>query len=107
MAKNNRLGKIAHGPTEIDSLEVHALSRILLHQHIKNIQASWVKLGRRLAQTTLLCGVNDLGGTLIEENISKSAGGTSGEYMSPEEFEETIIGAGRIPRRRTTLYELI
>ncbi len=107
MAKNNRLGKIAHGPTEIDSLEVHALSRILLHRHIKNIQASWVKLGRRLAQTTLLCGVNDLGGTLIEENISKSAGGTSGEYMSPEEFEETIIGAGRIPRRRTTLYELI
>ncbi len=107
MAKNNRLGKIAHGPTEIESLEVHALSRILLHQHIKNIQASWVKLGRRLAQTALFCGVNDLGGTLMEENISKSAGGTSGEYMSLEEFEETIIGAGRIPRRRTTLYELI
>lgn len=106
MAKNNHLGKIAHGPTEIESLEVHALSRILLHRHIKNIQASWVKLGRRLAREILFCGANDLGGTLMEENISKSAGGVEGEHMSPGEFEKLITSAGRIPRRRTTLYEI-
>lgn len=106
MAKNNHLGKIAHGPTEIESLEVHALSRILLHRHIKNIQASWVKLGRGLARETLFCGANDLGGTLMEEHITKSAGGVEGEHMSPGEFEKLITSAGRIPRRRTTLYEI-
>jgi FO synthase subunit 2 len=55
----------------------------------------------------LLYGVNDLGGTLMEEKITKSAGGTAGEYLSPNELENLIIGVGRIPRRRNTLYELI
>jgi len=104
MPKNNRLGKIARGPTSVDSLKMHALSRILLYPHIRNVQASWVKLGRKLAREALFCGVNDLGGTLMEEHITRSAGGVEGEYMSPGEFEEIITSAGRIPRRRTTLY---
>jgi len=107
MPKNNGLGKIARGPTKTDSLTMHALSRVLLYPYISNIQASWVKLGRELARETLFYGVNDLGGTLMEEHITGSAGGTEGEYMSPREFEEIITSAGRIPRRRTTLYELI
>ncbi len=107
MPKNNGLGKIARGPTKMDSLKMHALSRVLLYPYITNIQASWVKLGRKLARETLFYGVNDFGGTLMEEHITRSAGGTEGEYMSPEEFEEIIASAGRIPRRRTTLYEQI
>ncbi len=106
MPENNGLGKITRGPTSMDSLKMHALSKVLLYPYITNIQASWVKLGRKLARETLFCGVNDLGGTLMEEHITRSAGGTEGEYMSPEEFEEIITSAGRIPRRRTTLYAL-
>lgn len=107
MSKNNGLGKIARGPTSVDSLKMHALSRILLYPYIGNVQASWVKLGRKLARKTLFCGVNDLGGTLMEEHITRSAGGVEGEYMSPGGFEKIITSAGRAPRRRTTLYALI
>jgi FO synthase subunit 2 len=85
-------------------LKNYALSRILLHGHIHNIQASWVKLGKKLAQFTLYCGANDLGGTLMEENISKSAGASNGERISVEELEWMICGARRIPKERTTLY---
>ncbi|MDI6888566.1 MAG: 5-amino-6-(D-ribitylamino)uracil--L-tyrosine 4-hydroxyphenyl transferase CofH [Methanocellales archaeon] len=106
MPKNNELGGIARGPTSMDNLKMHALSRILLYPYVRNVQASWVKLGRKLARETLFCGVNDLGGTLMEEHITKSAGGAEGEYMSPEGFEELIISAGRIPKRRTTLYTI-
>ena len=107
MAKNNPLGKVVYRSNGIDDIKVHALSRVLLHKSIKNIQSSWVKLGVKSAQAMLLYGVNDLGGTLMEEHITKSAGGTSGEYLSPTELEDLITGVGRIPRRRTTLYELI
>jgi FO synthase subunit 2 len=89
--------------TTID-LKTHSIARIALHNYIDNIQASWVKLGKRLAQLTLFCGVNDLGGTLMEENISRLAGGMYGEYLAPKEFETLIRNAGRIPERRTTLY---
>jgi 5-amino-6-(D-ribitylamino)uracil---L-tyrosine 4-hydroxyphenyl transferase len=88
----------------IVDLKNYALSRILLHGHIDNIQASWVKLGKKLAQFALYCGANDLGGTLMEENISKSAGASNGEKISVEELEWMILGAGRIPKERTTLY---
>lgn len=90
--------------TGIVDLQTYALSRILLHGHIANIQASWVKLGKKLAQFALYCGANDLGGTLMEENISKSAGGSNGERISVEELEWMIRGAGRVPKERTTLY---
>ncbi|MCS7144387.1 MAG: 5-amino-6-(D-ribitylamino)uracil--L-tyrosine 4-hydroxyphenyl transferase CofH [Archaeoglobaceae archaeon] len=107
MWKNNELGAKARGVSGFEDLLVIAIARILLYPEIKNIQASWVKLGIKLAQASLNFGANDLGGTLIEENISKSAGATSGEFISPEELRELIIRAGRIPKQRDTLYNII
>lgn len=112
MPYNNPLGDrlLADGryaTTGVEDLMIHALARILLYPHIKNIQASWVKLGKKLAQYALFCGANDLGGTLMEEKISKSAGAANGEYMQPEEFEWIIKGAGREPVQRDTLYRHI
>ena len=109
MPRNSELGSEMlasgnYGVTGIDDLRMHALARIVLHTHIPNIQASWVKLGTKLAQYALHCGANDLGGTLMEEKISKSAGATSGEYMSPAEFDWIIRKAGRVPAVRDTLY---
>lgn len=88
----------------LEDLKTYAISRILLHGHVDNIQASWVKLGKKLAQFALHCGANDLGGTLMEESISRSAGASNGEQISVEELEWMIHGAGRIPKERTTLY---
>jgi FO synthase subunit 2 len=88
----------------LDDLKIYAISRILLHGHIDNIQASWVKLGKKLAQFALHCGANDLGGTLMEESISRLAGASNGESISVEELEWMIHGAGRVPKERTTLY---
>ncbi len=107
MKKNNELGKIVRGSSGFEDLLVIALSRIILHPSIKNIQASWVKLGVKLAQAALCVGANDLGGTLMEENISKSAGATSGEFLTVEEIVDLIEGVGRIPRQRDTLYNII
>ena len=109
MPYNNPLGeelmaKGVYATTGVEDLMVHAMARILLFPHVKNIQGSWVKLGKKLSQFSLLCGVNDLGGTLVEERISKSAGAANGEYMPPEEFEWIIRGAGREPVQRDTLY---
>lgn len=97
-----REGRYATPGTE--DLKIYAISRILLHTHIENIQASWVKLGKKLAQFALHCGANDLGGTLMEESISKSAGANNGEIISAEELEWMIHGAGRVPKERNTLY---
>ena len=90
-----------------DDLKVHAIARIILHTHINNIQASWVKLGVKLAQIALHCGASDLGGTLMEERISKSAGATSGEYLAPSKLNTIIREAGREPAIRDTLYRRI
>ncbi len=108
MRKNNRLGRMVKRAIgfEEDAI-VHALARVILHPYCVNIQASWVKLGVEDAQRMLYFGVNDLGGTLMEENISRLSGSTAGEYLSPEEFERLIRDAGRTPRRRNTLYELL
>lgn len=107
MSKNNELGKLCKGSSGFDDLLMIAVSRIILYPEIKNIQASWVKMGVKLAQAALHAGANDLGGTLMEENISKSAGATSGEFMFPEELREIITVAGRIPKQRDTLYNII
>lgn len=88
----------------LEDLKIYAVSRILFHGHVDNIQASWVKLGKKLAQFALHCGVNDLGGTLMEESISRSAGACHGEMITAEELEWMIHGAGRVPKERTTLY---
>ncbi|MET1124813.1 MAG: 5-amino-6-(D-ribitylamino)uracil--L-tyrosine 4-hydroxyphenyl transferase CofH [Archaeoglobaceae archaeon] len=107
MWKNNELGKISKGSSGFEDLLVIAIARILLYPEIKNIQASWVKLGVKLAQAALHAGANDLGGTLMEENISKAAGATGGEMLTPEELREIIRVAGRIPKQRDTLYNIL
>ncbi|WP_440947994.1 5-amino-6-(D-ribitylamino)uracil--L-tyrosine 4-hydroxyphenyl transferase CofH [Methanosarcina sp. T3] len=88
----------------LEDLKIYAVSRVLFHGHVDNIQASWVKLGKKLAQFSLHCGTNDLGGTLMEESISRSAGACHGEMITVDELEWMIHGAGRIPKERTTLY---
>jgi FO synthase subunit 2 len=88
----------------LEDLKIYAVSRILLNGHVDNIQASWVKLGKKLAQFSLHCGANDLGGTLMEESISRSAGACHGDMITVDELEWMIHGAGRVPKERTTLY---
>jgi len=107
MWRNNELGKKYKGSSGFEDLLVIAISRILLYPEIRNIQASWVKLGLKLAQAALHVGANDLGGTLMEENISKAAGATSGEKLEPDELRELIKVAGKIPKQRDTLYNLL
>ena len=92
------------GPTLSEHLKVHALARVLLAGSINNIQVSWVKLNRQLSQLCLHAGANDYGGTLMEENISREAGATAGQYTSPEDFQSLILEIGRIPAERNTTY---
>jgi FO synthase len=95
------------GPTLAEHLKIHALARILLAGSINNIQVSWVKLNRSWSQLCLHAGANDYGGTLMEENISREAGATAGQYTSPEDFQALILEAGRIPAERNTTYTRI
>ena len=97
---------VRSGPTGMDVVKVHAIARIMLNNWIPNIQASWVKEGSRMSQLLLTNGVNDLGGTLINESISTSAGAQHGQLMRPSEFREMIRQAGRIPAERYTTYGL-
>ena len=100
-------GLARSGPTLAEHLKVHALARILLAGSINNLQVSWVKLNRQLSQLCLHAGANDYGGTLMEENISREAGATAGQYTSPEDFQLLILEAGRIPAERNTTYSRI
>jgi len=95
------------GPTLAEHLKIHGLARVMLAGAINNIQVSWVKLGRPLSQLCLQAGANDYGGTLMEENISRLAGATAGQYLSPEDFQERILELGRIPAERNTTYTRI
>ena len=95
------------GATGLEDLKVHAVSRIFLNNYIKNIQVSWVKLGPKYAQAILNAGANDFGGTLMEENISRAAGATSGTHLPVERIINIIRDAGRIPAQRTTIYEIV
>jgi len=92
------------GPTFREALLVHAVARLALHPWITNVQASWVKLGRDGARAALAAGCNDLGGTLMNESISRAAGASHGQELPPEAMEQLIRSAGRVPRQRTTLY---
>ncbi|MFX1281136.1 MAG: 5-amino-6-(D-ribitylamino)uracil--L-tyrosine 4-hydroxyphenyl transferase CofH [Promethearchaeota archaeon] len=87
-------------------LKLFCVSRIFLNNYIDNLQCSWPKLGPKLAQVSLNYGVNDFGGTLIEENISKSAGADFGEYLPPEEIIAIIKTAGKRAAQRDTLYNI-
>src|SRR6185312_4200115 len=83
---------------------LHAVARLALYPEIRNVQASWVKLGLEGAAAALAGGCNDLGGTLMNESISRAAGASHGQELPPEAMEEAIRAAGRVPRQRTTLY---
>jgi len=97
-------GLARDGGTMADHMKVHALARLVFAGSINHIQVSWVKLGREASQLALLAGADDYGGTLFEENISRLAGSTAGQYTSTAEFQERIFELGRIPAQRNTLY---
>jgi FO synthase len=101
-----RTGHARAGSSFAEHLLVHALARLLLNGHIKNIQVSWVKLGFEGALACLEAGANDFGGTLMEESISKSAGSNFGESVSPGELRALIRTIGRTPAERTTAYKI-
>jgi 7,8-didemethyl-8-hydroxy-5-deazariboflavin synthase CofH subunit len=100
-------GDARPGPTLDEHLKVHALGRLMLQGWIDNIQVSWVKISKETAQACLTAGANDYGGTLMDENISRLAGATSGEYIAPEEFQSRIRELGRIPAERNTTYGIV
>ncbi len=97
-------GRARSGPTFGETLLVHAVARLALDPWITNVQVSWVKLGPEGVAAALRAGVNDLGGTLMNESISRSAGAEHGQEFPPERMEELIRASGRTPRQRTTLY---
>ncbi len=97
-------GGARSGPSFGETLLLHAVARLALHPWITNIQASWVKLGPAGVGAALQAGVNDLGGTLMNESISRSAGSEHGQELTPEAMEALIRASGRTPRQRTTLY---
>jgi FO synthase len=100
-------GKARRGPTFEETLKMHAVARIALHGYIPNIQVSWVKLGIEGSKLALHAGANDLGGTLMNENISRAAGASHGQELDAAQMEDLIRSIGRIPRRRTTLYDTV
>ena len=97
-------GRSRLGPTWREAILMHAVARLALHPVIPNIQCSWVKLGPEGAAACLDAGCNDLGGTLMNESISRAAGASFGQEMPPENMEALIRSLGRTPRQRTTLY---
>jgi FO synthase len=99
-----RRGASRKGPTWRESILMHAISRLALHPHITNIQASWVKMGEQGAAACLNSGCNDLGGTLMNESISRAAGARHGQETTAAQMVEMITAADRIPRQRNTLY---
>ncbi|HSK17190.1 MAG TPA: 5-amino-6-(D-ribitylamino)uracil--L-tyrosine 4-hydroxyphenyl transferase CofH [Gaiellaceae bacterium] len=97
-------GRARPGPTFREATLMHAVGRLALHPLITNVQASWVKLGLDGAAAALRAGANDLGGTLMNESISRAAGAAHGQEMPPERLEKAVRSLGRVPRQRTTLY---
>lgn len=98
-------GGSRRGPTWRESVLVHSVARLALNPLIPNIQASWVKLGPEGVAACLSAGVNDIGGTLMDETITRSAGAAHGQEMTPSAMEELLLREGRPSRQRTTLYQ--
>jgi len=107
MAPIFRRGQSRRGPTFREAILMHAVARLVLHPHIKNIQASWVKMGLNGMQACLHAGANDIGGTLINESITRSAGASHGQCVDAAQLRELATEAGRVPWQRTTLYKEI
>ena len=99
-----RKGKTRKGPTFREAVLVHAVARLVLHPHFTNIQTSWVKMGPEGVKICLKAGVNDLGGTLMNESITRAAGTIHGQEMPPVKMEGLIKSINRIPQERSTLY---
>lgn len=97
-------GRARPGPTYREAVLMHAVARIVLHPHVTNIQTSWVKMGRDGAAACLQAGANDIGGTLMNESITRAAGAVHGEEMPPDAMNDLIRSIDRTPRQRTTLY---
>jgi FO synthase len=97
-------GGARRGPTWREALLMHAVARLVLHPHVTNIQTSWVKMGPKGAQACLESGANDLGGTLMNESITRAAGAAFGQELPPPAMHELIRELGRVPHQRTTLY---
>ena len=107
MYNHNLIPNIRPGADGNEVIKMHAISRIMLHGYINNIQVSWVKEGPRMSQLLLAAGANDFGGTLINESISTAAGAQYGQLMKPKEIRSIIRSAGRIPAQRSTTYLLL
>jgi len=106
MVAKNLVPGARKGATTEEVVKMHAVGRLMLGSTFRNIQASWVKEGRDVAQALLACGANDLGGTLMNESISTSAGSPHGQLVAPREMRRLIRGAGRVPAERTSLYAI-
>ena len=102
-----RAGKARKGPDWREAILMHAVARLALHPLIPNIQASWVKMGPVGMRACLDAGVNDLGGTLMNESISTAAGAGFGQEFPPEAMEALAHEAGRQPHQRDTLYQKV
>jgi FO synthase len=97
-------GQARPGPTLRESILMHAVARLALHPHFENIQASWVKMGRAGMREALCAGANDLGGTLMNESITRAAGATHGQEMTSSDMRSLAAALGRSLLQRTTLY---
>ena len=97
-------GRARNGPTLRESILMHAVARLVLYPHITNIQTSWVKMGQAGALACLQAGANDIGGTLMNESITRAAGAEHGQELPPQHIESLLAGIGRNSRQRTTLY---
>ncbi|MXX77224.1 MAG: 7,8-didemethyl-8-hydroxy-5-deazariboflavin synthase [Holophagales bacterium] len=97
-------GRARKGPTFREAVLMHAVARLALHPWFGNVQASWVKMGPQGVRACLDAGVNDLGGTLMNESITRAAGAAHGQELSPAGMEQLILDAGRLPKQRTTAY---
>ena len=97
-------GHARRGPSFREAVLMHAVGRLVLHPLVANVQASWVKMGPQGVRACLRSGANDMGGTLMEETITRAAGATHGSEMTPADLETLANSIGRRPRRRTTLY---
>lgn len=107
MYNRKTIPRIRPGADGNEVIKMHAVARIMLNNHIPNIQVSWVKEGARMSQLLLAAGVNDFGGTLINESISTAAGAQHGQFMRPKEMRHLIRSAGRIPVQRSTTYKTL
>ncbi|MEM2785849.1 MAG: 5-amino-6-(D-ribitylamino)uracil--L-tyrosine 4-hydroxyphenyl transferase CofH [Candidatus Nitrosotenuis sp.] len=107
MYKHNLHEGIRSGASAVDVMLTHAIARIMLNNHINNIQMSWVKEGPKMSQVLLTWGANDFGGTLINESISTSAGSQHGQLLKPKHIRRLIREIGRIPAQRSTTYKVL